>query len=115
VTHRPNEPRSQGDPIRVTDGSVAIDVHVVPRAAKSAVLGTHGGRVKVALAAPPADGKANRELTELFARLAGRPRSAVTLVRGAKSRHKTVAIAGLGPGAAEALRLSLARAVRSAD
>jgi uncharacterized protein (TIGR00251 family) len=86
---------------------VLVDVHVVPKAAKSAVVGMHGGRLKVTLAAPPADGKANRALEELFARLSGRPRGAVSVVRGGKSRQKTVAIYGLTPEAAEALRQAL--------
>ena len=95
---------------KLARGRVLIDVHVVPRASKSAVVGVHGGRLKVSLAAPPADGKANRELTELFARLSGRPRSSVTLVRGTKSRQKTVAIEGLTPQAAEALHRALEEA-----
>lgn len=100
---------------KLSRGRVRIDVHVVPRAARSEVIGLHGGRLKVSLAAPPADGKANRELTELFARLSGRPRSAVTLVRGARSRQKTVAIEGLTPSAAETLRLLLEGADEPAD
>jgi hypothetical protein len=92
---------------KLTPEHLLLEVHVVPRAAKSAVVGLHGGRLKVSLAAPPADGKANRELTELFARLSGRPRRAVALVRGTKSRQKTVAIEGLTREAAEAFLRAL--------
>lgn len=73
-------------------------------------LGEHGGRLKVALAAPPADGKANRALVELFAELSGRPRGAVELVRGARSRQKTVAIEGLAPDATQAFQRALSEA-----
>ena len=75
---------------------VRVAVHVVPRAAKSAVLGVHGDRLKIALAAPPVDGAANAELVAFFARALGRPKRDVELVAGLTSRKKTLAIAGVG-------------------
>ena len=41
------------------DDHVLVEVHVVPRASKSAVQGVHDGRLKVSLDAPPVDGAAN--------------------------------------------------------
>jgi uncharacterized protein (TIGR00251 family) len=81
--------------ISVQGERVIVEVHVVPRAAKSAVLGLHDGRLKVALAAPPVDGEANQELIAFFAGALGKPRRAVTLVRGERSRQKTLAIVGV--------------------
>ena len=75
---------------------VRVAVHVVPRAAKSAVLGVHGERLKVSLAALPVDGAANAEVFAFFARALGRPRRDVTLLAGETSRQKTVEIAGVG-------------------
>jgi uncharacterized protein (TIGR00251 family) len=78
-----------------TDGSrVLIDVLVVPRASRSAVSGVHDGRLKVALDAPPVDGRANDALVEFIAAAMKRPKRDVAIVRGEKSRKKTVAIAG---------------------
>lgn len=82
---------------------VLIDVHVVPRAKKSAVLGVHDGRLKVALLSPPVDGAANQALIELFAALLGCPRRDVQLVRGDKSRQKTLAIRGVSAAQLAAL------------
>ncbi|MET0340766.1 MAG: DUF167 domain-containing protein [Polyangiales bacterium] len=76
-------------------GGVLVDVHVVPRASRSKVVGVHDGCLKIALDAPPVDGAANEALVALLAKLLKRPRSAITLVRGHTSRRKTLAIDGV--------------------
>lgn len=90
-------------------GGVEIEVAVQPRASRTRIVGEHGGRLKVALAAPPVDGEANRALVELFAAALGVRRAEVAIVRGASGRRKTVRVAGataagveaaLGPGRA---------------
>lgn len=88
---------------RVEGERVVVDVHVVPRAAKTAVAGVHGGRVKVSLAAPPVDGAANAELVAFFAKALGRPKRDVELIRGEKGRRKTLAIRGVTPDQVRAL------------
>jgi uncharacterized protein (TIGR00251 family) len=89
--------------ISVQGERVIVEVHVVPRAAKSAVIGLHDGRLKVALAAPPVDGAANEELIAFFAAALGITRRAVELLRGEKSRQKTLAIVGVRPDEVRAL------------
>jgi uncharacterized protein len=75
----------------------ALVVHVVPRARRTEVAGRHGGIVKIRLAAPPVDGAANDELVRFVAACVGVPRSAVTIESGARSRRKTIAVAGVAP------------------
>lgn len=75
-------------------GGVTLHLHVQPGAAKTGVAGAHGDALKVRLAAPPVDGKANAALLEFLAKSFGVPRAAVTLVGGATSRRKRVSIAG---------------------
>lgn len=82
---------------------VTFDVHVVPRVSRSAIVGLHDGCLKVALAAPPVDGAANRALIELLAKLLDRPRRDVAIVRGESSRKKTVAVVGATATQVEAL------------
>jgi uncharacterized protein (TIGR00251 family) len=91
------------------DGYVVIDVHVQPRAGRTAVVGRHGTALKVRVAAPPVDGKANDATCALLARTLGVKDGAVTLVSGASSRSKRVRIDGVdGPAAAAALRAAIA-------
>lgn len=82
-----------------------ITLHVVPNAPKSAVVGRHGTAIKVKLHAPAVDNKANTELLRFLAEQLNLPTSAVTLVRGQKSREKTVALASLTVAQAEAILL----------
>jgi len=76
-------------------------VHVVPRARVTAVAGRHGDAIKIRIAAPPANGAANAELTRFLAERLGVPRSAVTLVSGATARRKAVSIEGITRESAE--------------
>jgi uncharacterized protein len=77
------------------DERVIVEVHVVPRASKTALAGVHDGRLKVTLAAPPVEGAANAALVGFLAKRLGRPRRDVELLRGETSRRKTLAIRGL--------------------
>jgi uncharacterized protein len=95
-----------GSAIRAVAGGVELDVAVVPRASRSRVIGTHGDRIKVQLAAPPVDGAANAELVELLAELFAVPRRSIAIVRGETSRRKTVRIASAD---AESIRAQLER------
>jgi len=70
-----------------------LKVH--PRARRSAFAGRLGDAWKLALAAPPVDGKANDECVRYIAEWAGVARSAVRIVSGATSRMKVVEIAGM--------------------
>jgi uncharacterized protein len=70
-------------------------LHVQPAAKRSEFAGMHGERIKLRLAAPPVDGKANAALIEFLADYFGVPRRNVTIVSGVKSRSKRVAIEGV--------------------
>lgn len=74
--------------------SALLQVRLQPRASRTEISGFDGEVLKVRVTAPPADGEANSMLLGLLARSFGCPRSAVTLVRGARSRNKVVQISG---------------------
>lgn len=73
----------------------SIRIRLTPRGGRDAVVGWEGDVLRVRVAAPPADGRANEALLELLARRLAVPRRDLTLTHGAASRHKTVAVAGL--------------------
>ena len=64
-------------------------------------ISEHGGRLKIALAAPPIDGRANASLLRFLADRLALPHGAVTLVAGARQRLKRVAIACPPPQCSE--------------
>ena len=70
-----------------------LDVSVMPNAKRTVAEGLHDGALRVRLAAPPVDGKANQCLIEWLADELGCPRRAVTLLRGQTSRRKQVLLA----------------------
>ena len=71
---------------------VVLELHVQPGAKRSEFAGMHGERMKVRLAAPPVDGKANAELVAVLAAHYGVPRANVKIESGQASRQKRVAI-----------------------
>ena len=77
------------------DGEWRLDLHVQPAARLTAVVGEHGGRLKLKIAAPAVDNKANAHLLAWLAAQWGVPKSVVRLVRGETSWLKTVAVCGV--------------------
>lgn len=76
-----------------TDGSITLTVRVQPGAKRSEVAGVYGDSLKIRLAAPASEGKANAALKAYLAQAFAVPEQAVTLVRGTKSRSKIVRVA----------------------
>jgi uncharacterized protein len=72
---------------------VTLEIHTQPGAKKSEVSGIHGDCLRVRVAAPAVEGKANAALIAHLAKAFGVPKHAVTIVRGETARRKTVRIA----------------------
>jgi uncharacterized protein (TIGR00251 family) len=70
-----------------------LSVRAQPGAKKTEIAGDYNGAVKIKLAAPPVDGKANEALCRFVAEALGVPKSAVSIKSGASSRDKVVVIA----------------------
>lgn len=71
---------------------LTLNIRLQPRAARDEVIGAHGDRLKIRVSAPPVEGAANERLLSLLAREFGVPGSRVSLVTGARSRDKRVAV-----------------------
>ncbi len=99
------------DLFAVRDGHVVVDVHVQPQSGRTAVVGRHGAALKLRVAAPPRDGRANEAACALLARTLGVAPSAVSLVSGATSRSKRLKVEGIdGPDTATALERAISEA-----
>jgi uncharacterized protein (TIGR00251 family) len=88
-------------PVRDAPGGVTFAVKVQPRARKNAVTGVVGDALKLALTAPPLEGRANQAVIDFLAGLFEIPRSSVTIASGATNRNKVVRIAGVSRTAIE--------------
>ncbi len=74
-------------------GGWLLRVHVQPGASRSGSAGVHGDCVKLRIAAPPIDGRANEALCAWLADRLDLPRSVVTVEQGHGGRRKRVRIA----------------------
>jgi hypothetical protein len=93
--------------VSIHDGATGATfaVKVQPRAKRNAITGELGNALKLALTAPPIEGRANDACIAFFANLLKVPRSSVTIASGETSRHKVIRVAGLS---AEEVRRRLA-------
>lgn len=76
-------------------GAVVFSVRVQPRARRDEVAGEMGGALKIRLQAPALEDRANEALVEFLAGLLKRPKSAVRILSGERSRNKRVEIQGV--------------------
>lgn len=82
--------------VRNAGEGVLLTLRVSPGAKKSSVEGAYGRHaLKLKIAAPPVDGKANAETERFLAKLLGLLRSEVSVVRGMSSRNKVVHLKGV--------------------
>lgn len=79
--------------------SAFLTVHVQPGAKRFEVVGEYGDALKIRIAAPPVDGKANEALVGFLAERLGLTRAQVSLVGGETARRKRLRVNGLSAGA----------------
>jgi uncharacterized protein (TIGR00251 family) len=77
---------------RQEENTIILDVYVQPSAKCTEVVGFHGDSLKIRLASPPIDGRANEALLKYIGKLFDVPTRQVELKRGDKSRHKIIAV-----------------------
>ena len=69
-----------------------LRIYLQPKASRDQFLGLHGDALKIAITAPPVDGKANAHLLKWLAKQCRISQSQVQLLSGETSRHKRVAL-----------------------
>ncbi|MBL8483067.1 MAG: DUF167 domain-containing protein [Rhodocyclaceae bacterium] len=79
--------------IRPEAGAALLSIHVQPGAKSTRLAGLYGDALKIRLAAPPVEGRANAALIEFVAGLLHLPRRDVELVSGAAARSKRLRVA----------------------
>jgi hypothetical protein len=88
-------------PVRETQEGASFLVRVAPRASRTAMVGVMGegenAAVKIALQAPPVEGRANAALIEFLADVLGVARSTIAIVSGENARTKRIVVQGRTP------------------
>ncbi len=82
--------------LTVQEEDLRVEVLVSPRASRTRIMGVHDNRLKIQLAAPPVEGKANDALVRFLADTLGVARAQVEVVGGASSKRKSVRVAQVG-------------------
>jgi uncharacterized protein len=82
-------------PVRDALGGATFQVKVHPRARKNAITGEVGDALKLALNAPPIEGRANEACIDFLAEFLNVPRSSVTIAAGESSRNKVIRVSGM--------------------
>lgn len=81
--------------IQETAAGVTFAIKVQPRARRNAIAGELGDALKLALTAPPVDGRANEACIDFLAVVLQVPRSSVSIVSGQSSQRKVIRIVGV--------------------
>ncbi|MCS7286765.1 MAG: DUF167 domain-containing protein [Anaerolineae bacterium] len=87
--------------ITKAEKGAAFAVTVVPKAKRNEIVGRYGDAIKVKIAAPPEEGRANEELLSFLAEKLGVKREQLEIVAGASSRNKIISVTGMEPAEVE--------------
>lgn len=79
-------------PVQRAGEDLLLRVYIQPKASRDAIVGVHGDELKIAITAPPVDGKANAYLSKYLAKQFKVAKRAVKIEKGELGRHKTIRI-----------------------
>ncbi|QHJ11937.1 hypothetical protein FX988_02173 [Paraglaciecola mesophila] len=78
--------------VQMKNKALQLRIYIQPKASRDEIVGMHGDALKIAITAPPVDGKANTHLCKYLAKQCGVAKSNVALIKGQLNRHKTVVV-----------------------
>lgn len=76
------------------DQDLVLHLYVQPKASRDSFAGLHGDELKLAITAPPVDGKANEHIRKYLAKQCRIAKSQVLIEKGELGRHKKVRLRG---------------------
>ncbi|QYK00571.1 DUF167 family protein YggU [Shewanella psychrotolerans] len=79
-------------PVTQLRGDLLLKLYIQPKASRDQIVGPHGDELKVAITAPPVDGKANAHLSKYLAKQFKVPKGSIVIEKGELDRHKQVRI-----------------------
>jgi uncharacterized protein (TIGR00251 family) len=103
-----SDPRSDFLTCDIKHQRVFLNVHLQPGAISNALAGLHGGALKIRIAAPAADNKANAALVVFLSKLLNVPSGSISIRSGVHSRRKRLEIASAADHIAARLQAAIA-------
>ncbi len=79
-------------PVKYDKDDLILRLYLQPKASRDQIVGIHGEELKIAITAPPVDGKANAHLIKYFSKLFKVAKGKITVEKGELNRHKQVRI-----------------------
>ncbi|PQJ90103.1 DUF167 family protein YggU [Aliivibrio sifiae] len=79
-------------PVKYDNDDLILRLYLQPKASRDQIVGIHGEELKIAITAPPVDGKANAHLIKYFSKLFKVAKGKITVEKGELNRHKQVRI-----------------------
>ncbi len=81
--------------VKETEEGVIFSIRVIPRSSRCECVGIQDDALKIKITAPPVEGKANIECIGLLSSILGVKKAQVAIIKGHKSKNKTVSVAGV--------------------
>lgn len=80
------------DAVQRVEQDIVLHVYIQPKASRDQIVGLHGDELKIAITAPPVDGKANAHLTKYLAKQFKVAKGLVKIEKGELGRHKQIRV-----------------------
>ncbi|HIF9094061.1 TPA: DUF167 family protein YggU [Photobacterium damselae] len=78
--------------LSLMEDDLIIRLYIQPKASRDQIVGIHGEELKIAITAPPVDGKANAHLTKYLSKQFKVAKGHIVIEKGELGRHKQVRV-----------------------
>ncbi|ABV35840.1 protein of unknown function DUF167 [Shewanella sediminis HAW-EB3] len=79
-------------PVSKQQDDLLLNLYIQPKASRDQIVGVHGEELKIAITAPPVDGKANAHLIKYLSKAFKVPKGDIVILKGQLGRHKQIKI-----------------------
>ena len=83
---------SINDCLKIAGNDIVIKVKIVPGSSKNKIVGVYNNALKIAITAPPVDGKANKKCIAYLAKYFDVAKSKIEIISGQTSKNKLIKI-----------------------
>lgn len=85
------------DFFKIVGNNIIIKSKIVPNSSKDRIMGIHNNALKIAIAAPPVEGKANKKCISFLAKYFDIAKSKIKIISGINSKGKLIKINDINP------------------